>query len=203
MMPPIKADAAGAWSERRADVTARWLWQQGWLQGVRHVASPNHDQRPAGVAPWLVVVHAISLPPDCFGGAAVMALFTNTLDPQAHPYFREIAGLRVSAHFFIRRQGEVLQLVSADDRAWHAGVSCWRGQTACNDFSVGIELEGCDTRPFEPVQYTQLNRLLAALRQRYPIREVVGHADIAPGRKTDPGPYFDWTQVCRPAAEDA
>lgn len=142
--------------------------------------------------PWLVVVHAISLPPECFGGPGVAQLFTNTLDPAAHPYYAGIADLKVSAHFFIRRDGELLQFVSADERAWHAGVSSWRGQERCNDFSIGIELEGCDTMAFELVQYEKLADLLAALQARYPVREVVGHSDIAPGRKTDPGPYFDW-----------
>lgn len=171
------------------------MWRRGWLDGVRQVVSPNCDRRPAGVEPWLVVVHAISLPPDRFGGPGVEQLFTNTLEVSQHPYYAEIAGLRVSAHFFIRRSGEVLQFVSADERAWHAGASSWRGQTRCNDFSVGIELEGCDTMGFEAEQYERLADLLAALRERYPVREVVGHSDIAPGRKTDPGPYFDWARV--------
>lgn len=178
------------------------MWRQGWLDGVRQVVSPNCDQRPPGVEPWLVVVHAISLPPDSFGGPGVEQLFTNTLDVAEHPYYAEIAGLRVSAHFFIRRGGEVVQFVSANERAWHAGVSCWRGQERCNDFSVGIELEGCDTMGFESAQYEGLAALLDALRARYPIREVVGHSDIAPGRKTDPGPYFDWGRVGFEGPED-
>ena len=178
------------------------IWREGWLDGVRRVVSPNCDRRPSDVEPWLVVVHAISLPPNCFGGQGVFELFTNTLDAAADAYYEQIAGLRVSAHFFIRRDGEVVQFVSADERAWHAGVSCWRGQERCNDFSVGVELEGCDTMGFEPVQYERLAGLIAALQARYPIREVVGHSDIAPGRKTDPGPYFDWGRVGFKGPED-
>ena len=157
---------------------------------LRH--SPNQDERPAGVVPCLIVVHAISLPPEQFGGPGVVQLFTNTLDPAAHPYYAEIHHLRVSAHYFIRRDGEVISFVDPVRRAWHAGVSVWQGRERCNDFSIGIELEGSDHQPFEAVQYRQLARLVAALRQRYPIEAVVGHSDIAPGRKTDPGPYFDW-----------
>ena len=170
--------------------------EQGWLtHGARLCASPNHDARPAGETVTLVVVHAISLPPDEFGGPGVEALFSNRLDPHAHPYYAAIAHLRVSAHFFIRRDGELVQFVATEQRAWHAGQSCWNGRERCNDFSIGIELEGCDTLPFEPVQYARLNTLLSALRARYPIAAVVGHSDIAPGRKTDPGPCFDWTAV--------
>jgi N-acetyl-anhydromuramoyl-L-alanine amidase len=169
---------------------------EGWLSGSRRVESPNCDERPAGVLPEIVVVHAISLPPMEFGGSAVEALFTNTLEADAHPYFAQIAGLRVSAHFFIRREGEIVQCVSTEQRAWHAGVSTWRGRERCNDFSVGIELEGCDDLPFTPAQYDALNEALMALRARYPnLREAVGHSDIAPGRKTDPGPYFKWEAV--------
>lgn len=165
----------------------------GWLMsGARRVDSPNVDARPDAGDVCLVVVHAISLPPDSFGGAGVEQLFTNRLDATEHPYYAEIAGLRVSAHFFIRRDGELIQFVSTEDRAWHAGVSSWGGRERCNDFSVGVELEGCDSLPFEPVQYERLIELIRALRERYPIRAVVGHSDIAPGRKTDPGPYFDW-----------
>ena len=165
----------------------------GWLlEAGRCNASPNFDPRPVGMTVEVLVIHNISLPPDQFGGPGVEQLFTNCLDPDEHPYYAQIAGLRVSAHFFIRRDGEVVQFVSTEDRAWHAGVSCWQGRERCNDFSVGIELEGCDTVPFEAVQYERLIALIAALRQRYPIRGVVGHSDIAPGRKTDPGPCFDW-----------
>ena len=167
-------------------------WRDGWWSGARRVDSPNRDRRPVGCVPWLVVVHAISLPPDRFGGPGVTQLFTNALNPDEHPYYATIAGLRVSAHFFIRRDGELMQFVSADERAWHAGVSSWRGQARCNDFSIGIELEGCDTMAFECAQYARLKELMSVLGERYPVREVVGHSHIAPGRKTDPGPCFDW-----------
>jgi AmpD protein len=167
----------------------------GWLAEAVHCPSPNFDARPAGVAVSLVVVHAISLPPEEFGGPGVAQLFTNTLDSAAHPYYATICDLRVSAHFFIRRDGALIQFVSADARAWHAGASCWRGRERCNDFSVGIELEGSDTRPFEAAQYRRLTELIAVLRAHYPIEEVVGHSDIAPGRKTDPGSFFEWARV--------
>ena len=169
----------------------------GWLADARRVPSPNCDDRPRGTPVRLVVVHAISLPPDQFGGPGIVELFTNCLDPAAHAYFREIHQLRVSAHFLIRRDGELIQFVPCSRRAWHAGVSSWQGRESCNDFSIGIELEGCDRLPFESVQYRVLNRLLADLRQRYPIEAVVGHSDIAPGRKTDPGPCFEWQRVHR------
>lgn len=167
----------------------------GWLSGARIVQSPNFDQRPAGEAISLVVIHAISLPPGEFGGDAIEQFFTNALDAGGHPYYREIQALRVSAHFLIRRDGRLIQFVSTDQRAWHAGVSSWRGRDRCNDFSVGIELEGCDDRPFTRIQYVRLNRLIRALRRAYPIREIAGHSDVAPGRKTDPGPCFDWTRL--------
>lgn len=173
----------------------------GWFASVRQVCSPNADHRIAGGLVNLVVIHAISLPPDSFGGPGVEQLFTNTLDPAEHPYYETIAHLRVSAHFFIRRDGEMIQFVSTEDRAWHAGKSCWRGRERCNDFSIGIELEGCDTVPFEEIQYERLARLLDELEVRYPIQDVVGHSDIAPGRKTDPGPCFDWGRLA--AARDA
>jgi AmpD protein len=140
-------------------------------------------------------VHAISLPPGEFGGPAVVQLFTNTLDPAEHPYYATIAHLRVSAHYFIRRDEEVIQFVEPDKRAWHAGVCRWRGRERCNDFSIGIELEGCDTLPFEAVQYERLAALIRKLAGRYPIDAVVGHSDIAPGRKTDPGPCFEWGRL--------
>jgi AmpD protein len=169
----------------------------GWLEPPsRIVSSPNFDARPDGAAVELIVVHAISLPPDEFGGPGVEQLFTNSLDADEHPYYAEIAGLRVSAHFFIRRDGGLTQFVSTEDRAWHAGVSCWRGRERCNDFSVGVELEGSDTQPFEDAQYVCLRALIAAIRLRYPaVAGVVGHSDIAPGRKTDPGPLFDWGRL--------
>ncbi|MFH1870022.1 MAG: 1,6-anhydro-N-acetylmuramyl-L-alanine amidase AmpD [Pseudomonadota bacterium] len=165
-----------------------------WLQ-ARRVPSPNFDERPEHASIDLIVIHAISLPPDEFGGQGIIQLFTNTLDPQEHAYYSEIQQLRVSAHFLVRRDGELIQFVPCARRAWHAGVSAWRGRENCNDFSIGIELEGCDQLPFEDVQYRVLNRLLAQLRDRYGIDAVVGHSDIAPGRKTDPGPCFDWRRV--------
>jgi AmpD protein len=171
---------------------------QGWLDGARRIPSPNHDPRPEGMAVELVVIHNISLPPGEFGGPGVEALFTNRLDPSAHPYYAAIAGLRVSAHFFIRRDGELIQFVPCGQRAWHAGASQWRGRERCNDFSLGIELEGADDQPFSDAQYDTLNRLLAVLKAAYPSADITGHSDIAPGRKTDPGPCFDWRRVAPP-----
>lgn len=168
---------------------------QGILQGVRFIASPNCNDRPEGEDVCLVVIHAISLPPGEFGGDGVAQLFTNRLDPTAHPYYAGIAHLQVSAHFFIRRDGSIIQFVPCGKRAWHAGTSSWNGREKCNDYSIGIELEGYDELPFEPAQYRQLADLVALLAQRYPLRGVAGHADIAPGRKTDPGPHFDWPQL--------
>lgn len=168
---------------------------EGWIAGARRAPSPNCDARPEGAAIELVVIHAISLPPGEFGGPGVEQLFSNRLDPGAHPYFAQIAALRVSAHFFIRRDGELVQFVPCALRAWHAGVSNWAGRERCNDFSVGIELEGDDDTPFTDAQYATLNAVLAALRAVYPVCAVAGHADIAPGRKTDPGPHFDWSRL--------
>ena len=168
-----------------------------WLPGVRRAPSPNCDARPDGAPVRLVVIHAISLPPGQFGGNSIERLFTNRLDPAVHPYFATIRSLRVSSHFLVRRGGETIQFVACTQRAWHAGVSSWRGNDRCNDFSIGIELEGCDTQPFETAQYEALARLLVALRSRFPIEDIVGHADIAPGRKTDPGPLFDWQHLRR------
>ncbi|MDP2132300.1 MAG: 1,6-anhydro-N-acetylmuramyl-L-alanine amidase AmpD [Sulfuritalea sp.] len=167
----------------------------GWLTAARRMPSPNYDQRPQGVPISLAVIHAISLPPDEFGGPEIAQLFTNCLDPDAHPYFRDIHGLRVSAHFLVRRDGELIQFVPCSQRAWHAGASAWQGRENCNDFSIGIELEGCERMPFEDAQYLTLDRLLDELHRCYPIEAVVGHSDIAPGRKTDPGPCFDWDRV--------
>ncbi|MDA8128109.1 MAG: 1,6-anhydro-N-acetylmuramyl-L-alanine amidase AmpD [Betaproteobacteria bacterium] len=167
----------------------------GWLHGARRMPSPNCDDRPAGMAIELVVIHSISLPPGEFGGDAVSELFTNRLDWDAHPYFQSIRGLEVSAHFFIRRDGSLIQFVPCARRAWHAGKSSWLGRERCNDFSVGIELEGADDQPFTDAQYAALIPLLAALKAAYPIRAVVGHSDIAPGRKTDPGPHFAWQRL--------
>jgi len=148
----------------------------------------------------LVVVHGISLPPGEFGSDAIARLFTNKLDPRAHPFFASIGELRVSAHFLIRRNGELLQFVGCNDRAWHAGASSWKGRERCNDFSIGIELEGTDDLPYAAAQYTMLARLIRALRRAYPIADLVGHSEIAPGRKTDPGPLFDWARLARLAS---
>jgi len=169
----------------------------GVVSCARQIASPNYDERASGSLIELVVIHNISLPPGEFGGEGVIKLFTNRLDPAAHPYYREIHHLKVSSHFFIRRDGELIQFVPCDKRAWHAGVSQWQGRERCNDFSIGIELEGDDETPFEDAQYTTLNALLAILKQAYPITGITGHSDIAPGRKTDPGPCFDWHRVSR------
>lgn len=163
---------------------------------MRIVDSPNQDERPAGTEVSLAVVHCISLPPGEFGGDAIERLFTNRLDPDAHPYFREIHGLKVSAHFLIRRDGELVQFVPVARRAWHAGASCWRGRQRCNDFSVGIELEGTDDSPFADSQYEALARLLRDLG----LRQVAAHSDVAPGRKSDPGPRFDWLRLLRALA---
>jgi AmpD protein len=170
----------------------RAVWQNGWWHGARRVASPNFGARPGDGAIDLAVVHSISLPPGRYGGDGVERFFTNRLDHAAHPDFEGLRELRVSAHFFIRRSGRVVQFVSCDERAWHAGVSSWRGREGCNDYSIGIELEGLEGETFEAAQYTQLARLLRVVARRYPIEEVVGHEDVAPGRKFDPGPGFDW-----------
>ncbi|MFA7270344.1 MAG: 1,6-anhydro-N-acetylmuramyl-L-alanine amidase AmpD [Sterolibacterium sp.] len=167
------------------------------LPGARFVASPNCDERPPGETVRLVVIHAISLPPGKFGGAAIERLFTNRLDPAADTYYAGIHALRVSAHFLIRRDGTLVQFVPCDKRAWHAGVSSWKGRDRCNDFSIGIELEGCDELPFEDAQYLALEYLLEVLKRSYPLTDIAGHAEIAPGRKTDPGPYFEWQRVKR------
>lgn len=167
----------------------------GLVQGARYVPSPNCDDRPEGASPEVLVIHSISLPPGEFGGPGIEQLFCNTLNPAEHPYYREIADLRVSAHLLIRRGGEVIQFVPLHRRAWHAGQSCCEGRTRVNDFSVGIELEGADDRPFEPIQYQVLAALTRAIREIYPAitsERLYGHADISPGRKTDPGPLFDW-----------
>lgn len=164
----------------------------GWCLAARRVPSPNHDARPEDVQPDLLVLHNISLPPGEFGGDAIEHLFSNTLDCNAHPYYEALRGLRVSAHFLIRRNGELVQFVSCNARAWHAGVSSFEGRERCNDFSIGIELEGADHCPFEDRQYETLVALTEALAKAYPLAAVTGHEHIAPGRKTDPGPYFEW-----------
>jgi N-acetyl-anhydromuramoyl-L-alanine amidase len=180
----------------RADAGVRHIDPAtGLLEGAICLPSPNCDDRPGGAVAELIVVHGISLPPGQFGGPWIERLFTNSLDPAAHPYFATIAGLRVSAHLLIRRDGGCLQFVPFQRRAWHAGVSSWRGRERCNDFSIGIELEGADDRPYEDAQYEMLASACAALLAAYPALShdaIVGHEDIAPGRKTDPGPAFDW-----------
>ena len=171
---------------------------EGWLEGCEHVASPNYGERPRGSKVELVVVHNISLPPGEFGGPYIADLFTNSLDPQEHPYFEEIAHLRVSAHFLIRRDGDVVQFVSTQDMAWHAGVSQWRSREKCNEFSIGIELEGTDTHLYTREQYARLEEIIRKCRAVHPDIEedaIVGHSDIAPGRKTDPGESFDWQDL--------
>jgi AmpD protein len=170
------------------------LEADGRVQGCRQVASPNHDERPGGEIS-LLVVHSISLPPGEFGGDAIERLFTNRLDPGAHPYFRDIAGLRVSAHFLVRRDGELVQFVPVARRAWHAGASRWRGRGRCNDFSLGVELEGSDAGPFADRQYRSLARLVRVLRRALPLRQLAAHSDVAPGRKTDPGAGFAWPRL--------
>lgn len=168
----------------------------GWLPQARQCPSPNFDARPGGDVS-VIVVHAISLPPSEFGGSEIESFFCNRLDCDAHPYFDQIRDLTVSAHFLVRRDGEVLQFVSTHDRAWHAGESQFMGRAAVNDFSIGIELEGAEEIPFEIVQYTQLASLCRALMKRHPAIDptrVTGHSDIAPGRKWDPGPHFDWSR---------
>jgi AmpD protein len=170
----------------------RELWDGGWYRFARRLESPNFGPRPDGANVDLVVVHSISLPPGEYGGDGVQQLFTNTLDWNAHPYFKTIEGLQVSSHFYVRRGGELWQFVSCDHRAWHAGASHWRGRDNCNDYSVGIELEGLEGDTFEQAQYETLAGLLTAIAQRYPIAHVAGHEHIAPGRKNDPGPGFDW-----------
>lgn len=171
------------------------LWDGGWYRFARRLESANFGPRPAGAAIDLIVLHSISLPPGEYGGDAVQQLFTNTLDWQAHPYFKSIEGMEVSSHFYVRRGGELWQFVSCDDRAWHAGASSWRGRGNCNDDSIGIELEGLEGETFEAAQYETLAGLASALAQRYPIEYVAGHEHIAPGRKNDPGPGFDWTKL--------
>jgi N-acetyl-anhydromuramoyl-L-alanine amidase len=175
----------------------RAVWIDGWWRHARHVRSPNVGPRPAGTEVTLVVVHSISLPPGQYGGDAVERFFTNRLDASQHPYFEQIAALRVSAHFFIRRDGAVLQFASCDDRAWHAGASQWRGREGCNDWSIGVELEGLEGERFARPQYRALLRVLRAAAARWPLADVVGHEHVAPGRKADPGARFEWRRVAR------
>jgi AmpD protein len=177
---------------RRLAIDAR-----GFANAARKIRSPNQDARPAGAAISLVIVHGIALPPGEFGGDGIVRLFTNRIDRSAHPYYAVIADLRVSAHFLIRRDGALVQFVSCNERAWHAGISSWKGRERCNDFSIGIELEGTDDLPYAADQYTTLARLIRALRRRYLIEDIAGHSDVAPSRKTDPGPAFDWPRLRR------
>ena len=168
---------------------------QGIVRRARQIPSPNCDERPPRTPIVLLVVHNISLPPHQFGGEDILRLFTNRLDAQSHPSYASLRNLEVSSHFLIRRTGELIQFVPCVQRAWHAGVSCWRGRAQCNAFSIGIELEGCDTLAFEEAQYEVLIALANSLYEAYPIQAMVGHSDIAPDRKTDPGPCFDWARV--------
>lgn len=170
----------------------------GRVFGARWRESPNCDDRPSGCQPELIVIHGISLPPDEFGGPWIDHLFTNTLNPRGHPYFAEVSDLEVSSHILIRRDGELVQYVPLHKRAWHAGQSSYRGRECCNDFSIGIELEGSDELPYEPTQYEQLARVVIALCKAYPTlsaQRLVGHSDISAGRKTDPGDAFDWERL--------
>lgn len=179
-----------------------FLRPDGWVREARSCPSPNHDGRPSGTSISLLVVHCISLPRGVYGGPEVASLFLNTLDPNSHPSFADLKDLRVSSHFLIRRDGELVQFVSCLHRAWHAGVSTWRGRSACNDFSIGVEFEGVDDAPFEVAQYQTFNALQRVLMERYPLRALAGHSDIAPGRKTDPGLYFDWHLVNQGLSRD-
>lgn len=182
--------------------TSLLLDRHGWLAPhpvVGHAPSPNHDSRPGATPVCLLVLHNISLPPGQFGGPEIVDFFQNRLDTGSHPWLVRLKGIRVSAHFLIRRDGRIIQFVSTERRAWHAGVSSFQGRTACNDFSIGIELEGTDTLPYENSQYAMLQALCTTLRARYPLRAVRGHEHIAPRRKTDPGPAFDWARLARDA----
>lgn len=185
--------------------------KEGFILNATQIASPNYDCRPCALEKLpatqvssaikqtaeisMIVIHNISLPPNEYGGNGIIELFTNTLNPDEHPYYAEIYTRKVSSHFLIRRDGELVQFVSCLQRAWHAGVSQWQGRERCNDFSVGIELEGSDFDAFEQEQYAQLQILITTLKNTYPIKSIVGHSNIAPGRKTDPGPFFDWTKL--------
>jgi N-acetyl-anhydromuramoyl-L-alanine amidase len=178
-------------------MAGRAVWDAGWLRRAQRCESPNFGPRPAGMAVELVLIHSISLPPGEYGGDNIVRLFTNRLDWGAHPYFEQIRGIEVSAHFLICRDAQLRQFVSCDARAWHAGASSWRGRADCNDFSIGIELEGLEGEHFEPLQYAALTRLITALAQRYPITAVAGHEHVAPERKRDPGAGFDWARLRR------
>ncbi|WP_455284146.1 1,6-anhydro-N-acetylmuramyl-L-alanine amidase AmpD [Cupriavidus necator] len=172
----------------------------GWVPAARRVPSPNFDERPPGTPVDLVVLHNISLPPGQFGSGDIEAFFQNRLDPDKHPFFATIHQVQVSAHFLVTRQGELVQFVPCTQRAWHAGQSDFFGRPRCNDFSIGIEIEGCDDLPFTPAQYDTVAELVPALLAAYPVRAIAGHSDIAPGRKTDPGPHFDWARFATEAS---
>ncbi len=170
---------------------------QGWFSGMRRVRSPNFDARPPHTRISLLVIHSISLPPEEFGGPGVEQLFTNTLNPDGHPYYEKLRDLKVSSHFFVRRDGSIVQYVSCLHRAWHAGASQWKEKVRCNDFSIGIELEGSDSTAYTDAQYRSLSSLTRRLKRAFPIQDIAGHVDIAPARKTDPGPYFEWPRYLR------
>jgi len=190
-------------TERIGAIAQGALWRDGWYRFAARLPSPNFGPRPTDSCIDLIVLHSISLPPGQYGGDEVQQLFLNQLDWQAHPYFQSIQGLEVSAHFYVRRGGELWQFVSCDERAWHAGVSSYRGRSNCNDDSIGIELEGLEGSHFEPAQYATLTALCASLQQHYPIKHLAGHEHIAPGRKHDPGAGFDWHLLQQSLALDA
>lgn len=171
--------------------------KSGWIEGVRQVPVSRFNKRPAPLEISLIVIHCISLPPKQFGGPYVDDIFTGTLDPNAHPYFKDVAPLEVSTHLFINRAGNITQYVSFLDRAWHAGRSSYNGHKECNDYSIGIELEGCDDSTYTNIQYERLNEVISLLKNTYPGigNNITGHSDIAPGRKTDPGPFFEWERI--------
>lgn len=173
----------------------------GRIQEAQFIASPNHDGYPNDALPSLLIIHNISLPPFQYGGNGVAQLFTNQLNPNEHSYYASIAALRVSAHFFVRRTGELIQFVPTTRRAWHAGISCFEGRAVCNDFSIGIEMEGCDTEAYEAIQYLTLSHLIKALAPHFPLKAITGHQHVAPVRKTDPGPFFDWPRLAANIAE--
>ena len=187
-MKPVEAAPAGS------------LWHNGWYRCARALASPNFGPRPVAAHTDLIVIHSISLPPGEYGRGNVQRLFTNQLDWDAHPYFQSIRGMQVSSHFFITRTGDLWQFVSCDDRAWHAGPSSYRGRSNCNDDSIGIELEGLEGNSFEAAQYESLGSLCAALMTQHPVAHIAGHEHIAPDRKHDPGPGFDWQNLARSLA---
>jgi len=193
--------AGEVWPPMNEDAEAPW--HSGWYRVARHLRSPNFGARPPGAKIDLIVLHSISLPPGRYGGDEVQRLFTNSLDWNAHPYFGTIRGMEVSAHFYVRRTGELWQFVSCDDRAWHAGASSWRGRDNCNDDSIGIELEGLEGEPFEEAQYDTLADLCPAIARHYPIAFIAGHEHVAPDRKRDPGRGFDWRMLRDRLAWDA